>query len=158
MKNTLIFFVLLISLCAPALGLTCSNIKIQESGASMNAKITCDSISNFEVSPELSFLTVIPSVNSIHISGNISGRDVTGYIRIYGQYSVSSGEVDIRDSIRVPVIINAVSTPTPTPTHILTKQTTIPTKPTYTPIPAVIVLSSIAGAVLLRKRNQRNCV
>jgi hypothetical protein len=151
MKNTLIFFVLLISLCAPALGLTCSNVKIQASGASMNDKITCDSISNFEVSPELSFLTVIPSINSIHISGNITGRDVTGYIRIYGQYSVSSGEVDIRDSIRVPVIINAGSKPTPTPTHILTLQTMVQTKQTYTPICAVLVIFSIAGAVLLRK-------
>jgi len=184
MKNTLIFFVLLISLCAPALGLTCSNVKIQVSGTSMNDKITCDSISDFEVSPELSFLTIIQSVNSIHISGDISGRNVTGFIRIYGQYSVSSGQFDIRDAIRVPVIINAGSTPTPTPTHTLTIQTTIPTtthgttipttnpsqkpsatpwssttpttKPTYTPIPAVIVTSSIAGAILLWKRLYQN--
>ena len=155
MKNTLIFFVLLISLCTPVLGLTCSNIKIQVSGASMNDKITCDSISDFEVSPELSFLTVIQSINNIHISGNITGRNVTGYIQIYGQYSASSGQIDIRDAIRVPVIINAGSTPTPIPNpipkHTLTSTTPI-TKSTYTPITAVIVISSIAGAVLLWKR------
>jgi hypothetical protein len=77
MKNTLIFFVVLICLCAPAFGLTCSNDKIQASGAFMNDKITCDSITDFEVSPELAFLTVRQSVNSIHVSGNITGREVT---------------------------------------------------------------------------------
>jgi hypothetical protein len=152
MKNTLIFFVVLICLCAPAFGLTCSNDKIQASGAFMNDKITCDSITDFEVSPELAFLTVRQSVNSIHVSGNITGREVTGYIRIYGQISASSGAFDTRDSIRVPVIINAGSTPPQTVTPTLTIQTTIPTKPTYAPIPAVIIISSIAGAALLWKR------
>jgi hypothetical protein len=152
MKKTLIFFVVLICLCAPAFGLTCSNDKIQASGAFMNDKITCDSITDFEVSPELSFLTVKQSVNSIHISGNITGRDVTGYIRIYGQISASSGAFDIRDSVRVPVIINAGSTPPPALTPTLTIQTTIPAKPTYAPIHAVIIISSIAGAALLWKR------
>jgi hypothetical protein len=114
--KTLIFLCIVIFLCAPAGALRCSNVKIQASGASLNDKISCDTITGFEVSPELSFLNVRQDGNDILLSGNIQGIDKTGFIRIYGKDESSGSQINIKTAMRVPVVINQGSTPTPTAT------------------------------------------
>jgi len=146
------FLILVILLCAPAGALSCSNVKIQASGASLNDKIICDNITAFETSPELQFLNISQTGNSVVITGNISGVNTTGYIRIFGD-DIHGSQIDIKTAMRIPVVINAGSTVIPTQnTHAPIMQAPITDIPTpiqtsgqMIPIKTVIII--IVGIV-----------
>lgn len=144
---------------APCTAISCSNVKLGFSGmgVSQHEIISCDNISSFEISPEISFLTVVRKGNSLDVSGNITGKIVYGYITVFDMGQ--SGQVSTRAGIRIPVSVNG-GTPTVTPTLTVkpsispTTPTTIQTKPvpkpTYTPLDVIPLIVGLIGVLWWR--------
>jgi len=128
----------LLSLVIPGQGISCSNVKLHLSTGEMEHEfIRCDSISSYEVSNNLNYLTVQQNNATIEIYGIVPPVNDTGYIVIFGDSS-DSGQVQIIEALRVPVIINnGTPTQTPTPEVTVTVQDTISAPVTDTPCPVV---------------------
>lgn len=172
----ILFFVLGIALIiSTASAISCSNVKISLSGSGQSGHeiISCDGISSYEISPELSFMNVVQTGNSLDVSGDITGKTAYGFITIYG--ATVPGQVAVRSGIRVPVIINSgTPTPTITITKTLTPEPTKTVKPEKTkkedknesktenktdvpttydaPIPIILVFLGILCAMIVRLR------